>query len=133
MGRCCFHWKTATLVLSRNADIDCVLRHNFQFFLINMVEIFIMSAELASLSLLKRKVFWNKGYDDTISVNNINNKVFSRDSNHIVRMVMWPMFSYCGISMREVITTSYLQGFDQKNPVFLRCALGSSSIIRDAH
>ena len=44
-----------------------------------MVESLMMSAKLASLSLPKRKVFWNKGYDVIISANNITNNILSRD------------------------------------------------------
>ena len=29
-----FHWKSATFVISRNTDIDCILIHNFYFFLL---------------------------------------------------------------------------------------------------
>ena len=72
-----------------------------------MVETLMMSAELTSLSLLKRKVFWNKGYDVIISANNITDKVLSQDSNYVVHVVMWPIFDNCSISMR-VIITSYL-------------------------
>ena len=35
---------------------------------------------------------------------------------------MRPMFGNCSISMREVIITSYLQGFDQKNRLFEGCS-----------
>ena len=31
---------------------------------------------------------------------------------------MWSKFGNCSISMREVITTSNLEGFDQKNLFF---------------
>ena len=52
-------------------------------FSINTVAIFIMSAELATLNLHKIKLFWNKGYDVTISVHDIINKILSRDSNYM--------------------------------------------------
>ena len=64
-----------------------------------------MSAKLATLGLLKIKVFWNKGYDVIISVHDVTNKILSRDSNYIVDVVM---FSNSSISMREVIITSIL-------------------------
>ena len=73
-----------------------------------MVESLIMSAKLASLSLLKRKIFWNKGYDVKISANNITNKILSRDSIYIVDVVLWAIFGNCNTSMREVIITSHL-------------------------
>ena len=74
-----------------------------------------MSAKIATPDLLKITVFWNKGYDVIIPVDDVTNKILSRDSNYIVDVLMWPKFGNCSISMREVITTSILYGFDQKN------------------
>ena len=53
-------------------------------------------------------VFWNKGYDVTIPVDNVTNKILSLDSNYIVDVFMWPKFGNCNSSMREVIETSIL-------------------------
>ena len=47
-----------------------------------------MSAKLATLGLLKIKVFLNKGYDVIISVFDVTNKILSSDSNYIVDVVM---------------------------------------------
>ena len=44
-----------------------------------MVAILMMSANLAALDLLKRKVFRNKGYDVIIHVHGVTNKVLLRD------------------------------------------------------
>ena len=49
-----------------------------------MVAVLMMSAKLASLGLLKIKVFWNKGYDVIISIHDVTNQILSRDSNDIV-------------------------------------------------
>ena len=57
---------------------------------------------------LKITVFWNKDYDVIIPVDDISNKILSRDSNFIVDVFMWPKFGNSSISMREVITTSIL-------------------------
>ena len=73
-----------------------------------MVTILMMSAKIATLGLLKIKVFWNKGYDVIISVHDVTNKILSRDSNYIIDVVMWPKFGNCSISMRKVIITSIL-------------------------
>ena len=73
-----------------------------------MVEFLMMSAKLATLGLLKIKVFWNKGYGVISSVCDATKKVLSRDSNYIVDVVMWPKFGNSNISMREVIITSSL-------------------------
>ena len=47
-----------------------------------------MSAKMATPDLLKITVFSNKGYDIIISVNDVTNKILSRDSNYIVDMFM---------------------------------------------
>ena len=67
-----------------------------------------MSAKMAALGLLKITGFWNKGYDVIISVDDVTNKMLSRDSSYIIDVFMWPKFGNCSISMREVITTSIL-------------------------
>ena len=67
-----------------------------------------MSAKMATLGLLKITVFWNKGYDVIISVDDVTNKFISGDSNYIVDVFMWPKFGNSSISIREVITTSIL-------------------------
>ena len=86
-----------------------------------------LPAKMATLGLLKIKVFWNKGYDVIISVNDVTNKILSRDSNYIVDVFMWPKFGNSSISKREVIIISILWEFEQKIRFFLRG--GSSSII----
>ena len=53
-----------------------------------MASILMMSAKLATPGLLKVKVFWNKGYDVIISVHDVKNIILSRDSNHIVDIIM---------------------------------------------
>ena len=77
-----------------------------------------MSAKLATLGLLKIKVFGNKSYDFIISVHDITNKIMLGASNYIVDVVMWPKFGNSSISMREVIMNSILKGFYQKNHFF---------------
>ena len=67
-----------------------------------------MSAKLATLGLLKIKVFRNKGYDLIISVHDVTNKILSRDLNYIVNLVMWPKFGNFGVPMRDVFITLIL-------------------------
>ena len=67
-----------------------------------------MSAKMATPGLLKITVFWNKGYDVIISVDDVTNKILWHDSNYIVDVFMWPKFGKSSISMREVIITSIL-------------------------
>ena len=66
-----------------------------------MVTILMMSAKIATLDLVKIKVFWNKGYDITISVFDNNNEILSPDSNYIVDVVM---LSKLGNSIIPIIT-----------------------------
>ena len=73
------------------------------------------------VGLLKIKVFWNKIYDVIISIHEVSNKIISRELNYIVHLLMWPKFGNCNISMKELLTTSILQGFDQKNNFFEGC------------
>ena len=65
-----------------------------------------MSAKLATLGLLKIKVFWNKSYNAIIFVYDVTNNILSRDSNYIVGVVIWPKFGKSSISINEVIITS---------------------------
>ena len=53
-----------------------------------MVAIFMISAKLATLGLLKIKIFWNKGYDVMISLHDVINNISSRESNYIVDFVI---------------------------------------------
>ena len=47
-----------------------------------------VSAKQATLGFLKLKVFRNKGYNVTVSVQEVNNKTLSPDSIYIVDVVM---------------------------------------------
>ena len=63
-------------------------------------------------------MFWNKCYDFIISVSDASNKILSRGSFNIVDVVVWPKFDNTSTSMREVIITSTLWGFNQKKHFF---------------
>ena len=67
-----------------------------------------MSAKIATPGLVKITVFWNKGCDVIISVDDVDNKILSRDSNYAVDVIMWTKFGNSNISVREVITASIL-------------------------
>ena len=73
-----------------------------------MAAILMISAKLATLGLLKIKLFWNKSYDVIISVHDVTNKMLSCDSNDMADMVMWPKFVSSSIFMREVIIAAIL-------------------------
>ena len=95
---------------------------SFNIFLINLVKILMMSAKMATLVPLKTMVFWSKGYDVIISVDDVTN-ILWHYSNYIVDVFMWPKFGNSSISIREVISTSILWGLDQKNLFFLGVVL----------
>ena len=59
----------------------------------------IISEKIATSSLLKITIFWNKGYYVIICVSDVTNKILSSDSNYIVEVVMWPEFGNSSISM----------------------------------
>ena len=67
-----------------------------------------MSAKSAAPVFLKITVFWKKGYDVIIFVDEVTNNILSYDSKNIADVFMWPKFGNCSISMIGVITTSIL-------------------------
>ena len=121
------HWKSANFAISKNTNIDgfwFITSTSFNFveflkiFLINMVTIFMISAKMVTLGVLKIKVFWNKGYYVIIFVRDATNKILSRNSNHFLDVVLWSKLGNSGPSMRQVIITLVLWGFDKKNGFF---------------
>ena len=56
--------------------------------LINLVIILMISAKMTTPDVLKITVFRNKGYDVIIPVDDVTNKVLSRDSNYTVDVFM---------------------------------------------
>ena len=46
-----------------------------------------ISATIATLGLLKITVFWSKGYDILIPVDDVNNKISLRNSIYIVDLL----------------------------------------------
>ena len=51
-------------------------------FLINMVAILMILAKLATLDLLKIKIFWNKGYNVIISLYDVSRKFY-----HVIQII----------------------------------------------
>ena len=62
-----------------------------------------MPAKMATLGVIKIKVFQSKVYDVIISENVVTNKIWSRDSIFIVDLVLCLKFGDWNISMEEVI------------------------------
>ena len=58
-----------------------------------MVAILILLAKLGTPGFLKKKLFWNKGYEVIIFAYAVGNNILSRNSNYIVDLVvMWLKF-----------------------------------------
>ena len=53
-----------------------------------MVSILMMSGKLATLGLLKVKLFWSKGYGFIIFAHEVTKQIFTPGSNYIVDVVM---------------------------------------------
>ena len=47
-----------------------------------------MSAKMDTPGILRITVFWNEGYDIIISIDDVTNKISSRDPNYIVDLFM---------------------------------------------
>ena len=75
-----FHFNTEVLIL-------LTLFESLQVVLINLVAVLMISAKLATLGLLKKQVFRNKGSDTIVYIYDVNNKILLRDSNYIVDVV----------------------------------------------
>ena len=67
-----------------------------------------MSAKLATIDLLKVKIFSNKGYDIINFVQDVNIKFLSHVSNYIVEVFMSPKFGNSSIPVRDVVIISIL-------------------------
>ena len=87
--------KSTNIAISRNTVVvDCIFTRNFFFFfivfkslkviLIDIAAILMISAKMATLGLLKIKVFGNKGYEVMICVHDVTNNILSRYSNYII-------------------------------------------------
>ena len=87
-----------------------------------MVRILMISAKMATLGLLKIKVFENKDYHVIKSLHVVINKALWCDSNYLVEMVNWPKFGKSSISMKEVVIISFFKDLTKK-PLFWGVAL----------
>ena len=67
-----------------------------------------MSAKVATLGLLRIKLFWNKGYDVITYDHDITNLISSRDSSYSVDMIMRQKLGNSRISLRELFIISIL-------------------------
>ena len=116
-----FHRKSATsllIIISRDTNIDCILLNNFfeslKVALANMLASLMMSVNVATLGLLKIKVFWIKGHDIIIFVHDITNKALSRDSNYILDVLMWLKFGNSCILWEKLSKPKIVRGWPGK-------------------
>ena len=116
------------VVISKNIDIDWILIHNpnsfnfswvFEHFFNKSGYSFDDFTKNGSPGLLKIMVFWNKGYDVIILVDDVNRKILSRDSNYIVDVFMWPKFGNPSISMKFYISVEKVRKFWGLIPTFV--------------
>ena len=94
-----------------------------------MVEILMMSATLATLSFLKIKVIWNKGYDVIISAQDAVNVILSRESNYICRCHLNKVWLTLALLWKKLLWPQFYKDVTRKsNFCFkfnsLRLALG---------
>ena len=66
-----------------------------------MVTVLMMSAKMATPSLLKIRVFWNKGYDVISSAHDVTNRFLSHHSSCIIDVVMWLKFGNLSIRQKS--------------------------------
>ena len=79
--------------------------------------------KLATLDLLKLKVFWSKRYDVIIFVHDVSNKTLLGNTNYVLDVVMWQIIGNSRISKRKLIIPQF----------FLNGALDSNLIVWDWH
>ena len=110
-----FHQKLANFAISKNTDIIAFRYIIFNFLnifwvfkdvLINMVTIWL---KMATLGLLKIKLFLNKDYDIIVSVHDVINNILSRDSYNLVDVVMWPNFGNNNFNERSYHNINFMR------------------------
>ena len=108
--------------MTKNIDKNSILIRIFfltimvflKVVLIHVILILMMLVKFATLGFLEKQVFWNKVYDIIMWVCEVVNKILLRDSNYTASKTLGPKFGNSSISVKEVIITLILYGFDQK-------------------
>ena len=77
-----------------------------------------MSAKMDTPGLLKITVFWNKGYDVIISVDDINNKILWHNSNYIVDVFMWPKLATLAFLWEKLSQPQFYKPLTRKTTFF---------------
>ena len=88
---------------------------------------------MATVGLLKIRVFWNKGYDVMISAHDVTNIFLSHDPNYIIDEFMWPKFGNYYFYEKSYHNLNFIKIWPEKPVFFWGGGLGSSSIISDWH
>ena len=78
----------------------------FKDVLINMVTIWL---KMATLVLLKIKVFPSKDCDIIVFVDDVINRILSRDSDYVVDVVIWPNFGYYHFNERSCHNLNFMR------------------------
>ena len=96
------------------------------------ISIFMISAKLATLVLLKLKITSNKVYDVIIFVHDVTNTISSRHSNIMYIWSCDPSLVTLAFLWEKLSYTQFYKDLSRKI-TFLRGGLASSSIITDSH
>ena len=78
--------------------------------------------ELATIDLLKIKVFWKKGCDVITFDYDVTNKIISRESNYAVDVVVWPMFGNSSNSMKKLSWPQFYKNLSRKTEFCEGCS-----------
>ena len=81
-----------------------------------------MSAKMATPGFLKITVFWDKGYDVTIFVDDVTNKILSRDSNYIVDASCDQSLVTVAFLWEELSQPQFYKGLTRKIAFLGRCS-----------
>ena len=77
-----------------------------------------ISAKMANSVLLKITVFWIKGYDVIIHVDDVISKILSRDSNYIVDVFMWPNLVTLVFLCKKLSQSQFYKDLTRKTAFF---------------
>ena len=80
-----------------------------------------MSAKLATLDLVKIKLFWNNCYDVIIFLHDVSDNIWSRDLSWITEVVMGQKFGNSIISITEVIILQFYKDLTRKTNFLEGC------------
>ena len=96
-----------------------------------MITKLMMPAKMATLGLLKIKIFWNEGFDVIISVHDVSNKrnsnymhMWSYDQSLVTLAFLWKKLSWSQFYKNWTGKTTFFEGWSWFNLNNLGLALG---------